>query len=90
MNDRNTVFHIHFYQDDRKLTLVARQIVINDALPSFVGIEEIVFEGNKGGVINPTHDSLKKEFGDVKSLYLSYQQIIRIDVATLIRTENLQ
>ena len=73
------LYRLHFYQEGKRITLHAKHIIINEAMPGFVGVEELVFDDSAAGIINSTDEKLKAEFRDVKSFYIACHDMIRID-----------
>ena len=83
------LYRLHFYQEGKRITLYAKHIIINEAMPGFVGVEELVFDDSAAGIINSADEKLKSEFSDVKSFYIWYHDIIRIDEVTHAKEANI-
>ena len=77
-NDQH-IYRIIFYQENKRYDLYARNLVMNENMMGFVGIEGIIFNHTSGTIIDSAEEKLKAEFGDVTCAYIPYHNVVRID-----------
>ncbi|GAB4169126.1 MAG: DUF1820 family protein [Geothermobacteraceae bacterium] len=78
MSRDRKIFRIYFNSQGKSYELYAREVVQSE-LYGFVEIRQLLFGEKSSIVVDPSEESLKKEFGDVKSLLLPFQAISRIE-----------
>lgn len=72
------VFKIVFQSQGQVIELYARQVG-QGALFGFVEIEELIFGVRSEIVVDPGEESLRREFGDAKRLFLPLHAVLRIE-----------
>jgi hypothetical protein len=72
------LYKVTFLSQGKTLELYARHVA-SSALWGFTEVGELVFEQDKGVVVDPTEVRLRDEFGNTKVLHLPMQAIVRIE-----------
>jgi hypothetical protein len=72
------LYKVTFLSQGKTLELYARHVA-SSALWGFTEVGELVFEQDKGVVVDPTEERLRDEFGNTKVLHLPMQAIVRIE-----------
>lgn len=72
------VYKIVFHSQGQVVELYARQ-VSQGALFGFVEVEELIFGVRSEIVVDPGEESLRREFGEAKRLYLPLHAVLRIE-----------
>jgi hypothetical protein len=72
------LYKVTFLSLGKTLELYARHVA-SSALWGFTEVGELVFEQDKGVVVDPTEEKLRDEFGNTKVLHLPMQAIVRIE-----------
>ena len=75
---KKTIYRITFINRDKTYEIYARQAGPSGIL-GFVQVSELVFGENAGIVVDPTEDSLRSEFRDVKQTHIPMHAVVRID-----------
>ncbi len=78
MTTRRTVYKVVFHNQSKVYELYARG-VSQGQLYGFIEVEEIVFGERSSVVLDPSEESLKNEFKEVRRTYIPMHQVIRID-----------
>lgn len=77
-NPTKRVYRVVFMSQGRTYEIYARQVA-QGALFGFVEIEELVFGERTEVVVDPSEESLKREFEGVRRTYVPMHAIVRID-----------
>jgi len=72
------VYKVLFQNQGALYELYARK-VSQGTLFAFVEVEDILFGGRGGLLVDPSEEKLKTEFAGVKRTYIPLQAIVRID-----------
>ncbi len=72
------LYKVTFLSEGKTIELYARHVG-SSALWGFTEVGELVFEQNKGVVVDPTEERLREQFGHTKMLHLPMQAIVRIE-----------
>ncbi|MBS0555973.1 MAG: DUF1820 family protein [Proteobacteria bacterium] len=72
------LYKVTFVSQGKTLELYARHVA-SSALWGFTEVGDLVFEQDRGVVVDPTEEKLRDEFGDTKMLHLPMQAIVRIE-----------
>jgi hypothetical protein len=75
---RKKLYKVTFISEGRALELYARHVA-SSAMWGFTEVGELVFEQDRGLVVDPTEEKLRDEFGDTRMLHLPMQAIVRIE-----------
>lgn len=78
MSKKKTIYRIYFNSQGKSYELYAREVLQAD-LYGFVEIRQLLFGEKSSIVVDPSEESLKKEFADVERLLLPFQAISRIE-----------
>jgi hypothetical protein len=76
--NKKRIYRIFFTSQGKAYELYARKLGQAD-LYGFVEIEELLFGERSSVVVDPSEESLRKEFGGVRRIYVPYHAIARID-----------
>ncbi len=72
------IFKVVFYNQGQIYEVYARSVA-QGGLFGFIEIEELVFGTRTQVVVDPSEETLKREFEGVKRTYLPLHSIVRID-----------
>ena len=75
---KKNTFRIQFHNHNRIYELYAHQ-VSQSHMAGFTEVGEIIFGEHSKLLIDPAEEKLKREFGNVKHIYVPHHSIIRID-----------
>ncbi len=75
---KGCTYRVIFTQEDKIYEIFARSIS-EETLMGFIEIEELVFPGDEGVVIDPAEEKLKREFQGVRRTHIPMHMILRID-----------
>jgi hypothetical protein len=75
---KKNIYRISFINQDKTYEIYARQAGPSDIL-GFVLVSGLVFGEKSGLVVDPSEDSLRSEFRDVKQTHIPMHAIVRID-----------
>ena len=73
------IYRILFYQERTRYELYAHNLVVDEGMVGFVGIEDILFDTSMNNIIDPAEERLKTEFANIHCFYVPYHNVIRID-----------
>ncbi len=72
------VYRIFFTSQAKAYEIYARKVSQSE-IYGFVEVEEIIFGEKSSIVVDPSEESLKNEFGNVRKLLIPFHSISRID-----------
>lgn len=78
MVKNKSLFRIFFTSQGKGYEIYARRVDQSE-MHGFVEIRDIVFGEKSSIVVDPTEESLKKEFGSVKRVLVPFHAVNRID-----------
>ena len=78
MSARRRIFKVVFLNQGQVIELYARQVG-QGGLFGFVEVEDLVFNARSELVVDPSEESLRREFGGAKRLYLPLYSVVRIE-----------
>ena len=81
MSQEKQLYRIEFIQANERYELYAKEL-ITSGLFGFIEIADFVWDTHTGVVVDPSHEKLKDEFGDVDRTYIPMHAILRIDAVT--------
>ena len=74
----NSIYRVQFKTDSHYYDLYVRHVYPSD-MPGFVCVEGFLFHDENQLLIDPRTEKLHAEFGEVRTAFIPYHQIIRID-----------
>ncbi|HHM05214.1 MAG TPA: DUF1820 family protein [Gammaproteobacteria bacterium] len=78
MPEKNQIFKVIFYNQDKLYEVHARQVHQAPIL-GFVELEDLIFGEKSGVLVDPSEERLKAEFAGVKRTCIPLGAIVRID-----------
>ena len=79
MTDSTPIYRIQFVSNGERYELYVKALS-QGALFGFVEIGDFVWDTHTQLVVDPSHEKLKAEFGDVTHTYIPMHNVLRIDV----------
>ena len=74
----NSIYRVQFKTERHYYDLYVRHVFPAD-MAGFICLEDFLFHEESGVLIDPRVERLAAEFGNVKTAFIPYHQIIRID-----------
>ena len=78
MTRENSIYRVQFKTERHYYDLYVRHVFPAD-MAGFICLEDFLFHEESGVLIDPRVERLAAEFGNVKTAFIPYHQIIRID-----------
>ncbi|RDV23942.1 DUF1820 family protein [Alteromonas aestuariivivens] len=78
MSRNDPLYRIQFISNGERYELYVREIS-QGSLFGFVEIGDFVWDTHTSLVLDPSHEKLKSEFGDVTRTYIPMHNVLRID-----------
>ena len=78
MTQKNSIYRVQFKTERHYYDLYVRHVFPAD-MAGFICLEDFLFHEESGVLIDPRVERLSAEFGNVKTAFIPYHQIIRID-----------
>ena len=78
MTEKHTIYKVLFHNQGKVFEIYAREVG-QGGLFGFVEVADIVFGTKTAVVIDPSEDSLRREFEGVERLHIPMHSVIRID-----------
>lgn len=78
MSSKQPLFRIQFVSNGERYELFVRE-VSQGGMFGFVEIGDFVWDNHTQLVLDPSHEKLKDEFGDVTRTYIPMHNVLRID-----------
>lgn len=78
MSGKKHLFRIQFISNGERYELYVRE-VCQGSMFGFVEIGDFVWDTHTSLVLDPSHEKLKTEFGDVTRTYVPMHSVLRID-----------
>ena len=75
---RKKLYKVTFLSQGKTIELYAQHVASSE-LWGFTEVGELVFEQDKGIVVDPTEERLREEFKNSKKLHLPMQCVVRIE-----------
>ncbi|SUO93774.1 DUF1820 family protein [Suttonella ornithocola] len=72
------IYRVQFKTDKNTYDLFVRHVYPSD-MHGFICLEEFIFAEEQQRIIDPRTEKLIAEFGNVRTTFIPYHQIIRID-----------
>ena len=73
-----SIYKVIFHNRDKVYEIYARSIS-QGSLFGFIEVEELVFGNKTTVVVDPSEETLKSEFSEVKRTYIPMHSVVRID-----------
>ena len=78
MSQENSIYRVQFKTERHYYDLYVRNVYPAD-MAGFICLENFLYHEESGVLIDPRVERLAAEFGNVKTAFIPYHQIIRID-----------
>ena len=78
MSSNDPIYRVQFVSNGERYELYVRHLT-QASLFGFVEIGDFVWNSHTSVVVDPSHEKLKTEFGDVTSTYIPMHNVLRID-----------
>ncbi|MCC2617499.1 DUF1820 family protein [Aestuariibacter halophilus] len=78
MSEKHPLFRVQFISNGERYEVYVRE-VSQGAMFGFVEIGDFVWDTHSRVVVDPSHEKLKSEFGDVNRTYIPMHNVLRID-----------
>ena len=78
MSAEDAIYRVQFKTEQHYYDLYVRHVFPAD-MAGFICLEDFLFHEESGVLIDPRVERLSAEFGNVKTTFIPYHQIIRID-----------
>lgn len=77
--EQEPIYRIHFVQENKSYEIYAK-FISEESLMGFMEVDELLFSDEATVVVDPSEEKLKDEFKGVKSIFIPYHAVNRIDV----------
>ena len=77
---KNTLIYKIIFNTNNKVYEIYANNAYQDDIFSFIRVDGIIFDNNKGTLIDPAEEQIRLEFSGVESLLLPVQSVLRIDI----------
>jgi hypothetical protein len=78
MSQSETLYRVQFISNGEKYELYVKELATSNVF-GFIEIADFVWDTHTELVLDPSHEKLKDEFGDVKRTYIPMHNVLRID-----------
>ena len=78
---KQQLYRVEFIQGNERYELYAKEL-ITSGLFGFIEIADFVWDSHTTVVVDPSHEKLKDEFGNVDRTYIPMHSVLRIDAVT--------
>lgn len=78
MSSKDPIYKVQFISSGQRYELYVKELVTSSIF-GFIEIGDFVWDNHTELVVDPSHEKLKSEFGDVERTFVPMHNVLRID-----------